>query len=172
MFYWVVEKVFVKENLTKKHKGGPKDFFLTFLLFFAVFACLLMKWQERRKRWVANRSAFWFIFNGCKVCFMLMHGEQSMMLMAPKPLVVRAGIQEFFDSKDGDFYTRGINNLVDRWKEIIHFEGDYCTWSLLNWINIIARSLYWIGLLLHFIRCLFFIAIFKTEKNGSKNSKK
>lgn len=40
---------------------------------------------------------------------------------------VKAGIQEFFDSKDEDFYARGINNLVDRWEEIIHFGGDYCT---------------------------------------------
>jgi histone-lysine N-methyltransferase SETMAR len=40
---------------------------------------------------------------------------------------VRAEVQEFFDSKGGDFYVRGINNLVDRWEEIIHFGGDYCT---------------------------------------------
>lgn len=40
---------------------------------------------------------------------------------------VREGIQEFFDSKGPDFYARGINNLVDRWEEIIEFNGDYCT---------------------------------------------
>ena len=40
---------------------------------------------------------------------------------------VRAGVQEFFDSKDAEFYARGINKLVDRWEEIIQYDGDYCT---------------------------------------------
>ena len=38
---------------------------------------------------------------------------------------VRTGIQQFFDSKDLDFYQRGINNLVDRWEQIVAFDGDY-----------------------------------------------
>jgi len=40
---------------------------------------------------------------------------------------LRAGIQEFFDSKNEEFYARGINILVDRWEEIIQYDGDYCT---------------------------------------------
>lgn len=39
---------------------------------------------------------------------------------------VEVGIQEFFDSKDFDFYERGINGLVDRWEQVIAFDGDYC----------------------------------------------
>ena len=39
---------------------------------------------------------------------------------------LRAGVQAFFDSKDVDFYRRGISNLVDRWEQIIAFDGDYC----------------------------------------------
>lgn len=39
---------------------------------------------------------------------------------------IRMGIQAFFDSKDTDFYARGINGLVDRWEQIIAFNGDYC----------------------------------------------
>lgn len=39
---------------------------------------------------------------------------------------VRMGIQEFFDSKDTEFYERGINNLMDRWEQIVAFNGDYC----------------------------------------------
>jgi histone-lysine N-methyltransferase SETMAR len=39
---------------------------------------------------------------------------------------VRMSVQEFFDSKDPGFYGRGINNLVDRWEEIIAADGDYC----------------------------------------------
>lgn len=38
----------------------------------------------------------------------------------------RAAIQEFFDSKDVDFYRRGFDNLVDRWQQVIVFDGDYC----------------------------------------------
>jgi histone-lysine N-methyltransferase SETMAR len=37
----------------------------------------------------------------------------------------RVGVQEFFDSKDQHFYGRGIDNLVDRWEQIIAFDGDY-----------------------------------------------
>lgn len=39
---------------------------------------------------------------------------------------LRAGIQEYFDSKDVEFYRRGINNLVDRWEQVITYDGDYC----------------------------------------------
>lgn len=39
---------------------------------------------------------------------------------------VREGIQQYFDSKDLDFYQRGINNLVDRWEQVVAFDGDYC----------------------------------------------
>lgn len=39
---------------------------------------------------------------------------------------VRIGIQEFFDSKNAEFYARGIDGLVDRWEHIIAFDGDYC----------------------------------------------
>jgi histone-lysine N-methyltransferase SETMAR len=39
---------------------------------------------------------------------------------------VEVGIQEFFDSKDVDFYERGINGLIERWEQVIAFNGDYC----------------------------------------------
>lgn len=39
---------------------------------------------------------------------------------------LKAGIQEFFDSKPAQFYQRGIYNLLDRWDQIITYEGDYC----------------------------------------------
>src|SRR5271170_7319537 len=38
---------------------------------------------------------------------------------------VRAGIQEYFDSKPVEFYTRGFTKLPDIWEEIIAFDGDY-----------------------------------------------
>jgi histone-lysine N-methyltransferase SETMAR len=38
---------------------------------------------------------------------------------------VRTAIQRFFDSKPLDFYEKGINDLVNRWKEIISFDGEY-----------------------------------------------
>lgn len=38
---------------------------------------------------------------------------------------VREGIQEFFNSKDEAFYARGINNLIDRWEQIVAFDGEY-----------------------------------------------
>jgi transposase len=39
---------------------------------------------------------------------------------------VRMGVQAFFDSKDIEFYAREINGLVDRWEQIIAYDGDYC----------------------------------------------
>jgi histone-lysine N-methyltransferase SETMAR len=38
---------------------------------------------------------------------------------------VRAGVQEFFDSKPAEFYARGFTKLPDIWEEIIAFDGDY-----------------------------------------------
>jgi hypothetical protein len=35
-------------------------------------------------------------------------------------------IQEFFGLKDVEFYARGINKLVDRWEQVIGYNGDYC----------------------------------------------
>lgn len=38
---------------------------------------------------------------------------------------VRSAVEEFFNSKDASFYAKGINKLVERWKDIIGFDGDY-----------------------------------------------
>lgn len=38
---------------------------------------------------------------------------------------IEDAIHEFFFSRDPDFYERGINNLVDRWEQIIGFNGEY-----------------------------------------------
>jgi histone-lysine N-methyltransferase SETMAR len=38
---------------------------------------------------------------------------------------VRAGVQEYFDSKPAEFYARGFTKLPDIWEEIIGFDGDY-----------------------------------------------
>lgn len=37
----------------------------------------------------------------------------------------RESLREFFDSKDADFYRRGIEKLPERWQEVIDFDGDY-----------------------------------------------
>lgn len=39
---------------------------------------------------------------------------------------LRIGVQTFFDSKEADFYERGITSLTDRWEQIIAYDGDYC----------------------------------------------
>lgn len=38
---------------------------------------------------------------------------------------VRGGIQEFFNSKDRDFYQRGIEQLADRWLKCVEANGLY-----------------------------------------------
>jgi [histone H3]-lysine36 N-dimethyltransferase SETMAR len=38
---------------------------------------------------------------------------------------VRAGIQDYFDSKPVEFYARGFAKLPDIWDEIIALDGDY-----------------------------------------------
>lgn len=38
---------------------------------------------------------------------------------------MREALQEFFDSKDADFYRRGIEKLPEKWQEVIDVEGDY-----------------------------------------------
>jgi hypothetical protein len=34
-------------------------------------------------------------------------------------------LQEFFGSKDADFYCRGIFNLIEKWQEVIEVEREY-----------------------------------------------
>ena len=38
---------------------------------------------------------------------------------------LRAWLDEFFELKPGDFCQRGIENLVNRWKEVINNNGEY-----------------------------------------------
>jgi histone-lysine N-methyltransferase SETMAR len=38
---------------------------------------------------------------------------------------VRAGVQEYFDSKPTEFYKRGFTKLPDIWEEIIGLDGEY-----------------------------------------------
>jgi hypothetical protein len=39
--------------------------------------------------------------------------------------VLRAWLDKFFESKSGDFYQRGIENLVERWEEVVNNKGEY-----------------------------------------------
>jgi len=36
-----------------------------------------------------------------------------------------AWLDEFFESKTGDFYQRDIENLVERWEEVVNNKGEY-----------------------------------------------
>lgn len=38
---------------------------------------------------------------------------------------VQNGIQEFFDSKDENFFKEGILNLVSKWESVVENDGDY-----------------------------------------------
>jgi len=38
---------------------------------------------------------------------------------------LRVWLDEFFESKPGDFYKRGIENLVERWEEVVNNKGKY-----------------------------------------------
>lgn len=39
---------------------------------------------------------------------------------------VEDAIHDYFFSRNPDFYERGINNVVERWKEVIDDDGEYC----------------------------------------------
>jgi hypothetical protein len=34
-------------------------------------------------------------------------------------------LEEFFDSKDAEFYRRGIMKLPEKWEEVIEVDGEY-----------------------------------------------
>ncbi len=36
-----------------------------------------------------------------------------------------ASIEEFFESKDSDFYRRGIIKLTEKWQDAIDYDGEY-----------------------------------------------
>lgn len=38
---------------------------------------------------------------------------------------LRAWLDEFFESRPGDFYRRGIEKLVERWEEVVNNGGEY-----------------------------------------------
>lgn len=38
---------------------------------------------------------------------------------------VRIELDRFFASKNSDFYSRGMNSLVDRWQKVVDANGDY-----------------------------------------------
>jgi [histone H3]-lysine36 N-dimethyltransferase SETMAR len=38
---------------------------------------------------------------------------------------LREALQGFFNSKNADFYRRGIEKLTEKWKEVIAVDGDY-----------------------------------------------
>lgn len=37
---------------------------------------------------------------------------------------MRAWLDEFFKSKQGDFYQLGIENLVEHWEEVVNNKGE------------------------------------------------
>ena len=38
---------------------------------------------------------------------------------------MQESLEEFFDSKDADFYRRGIEKLPEKWQEVIEVDGEY-----------------------------------------------
>ena len=38
---------------------------------------------------------------------------------------LRVWLEEFFESRPGDFYRRGIEKLVERWEQVVTNNGDY-----------------------------------------------
>ena len=38
---------------------------------------------------------------------------------------LKAWLDEFFESKPGKFYLRGIENLVERWEKVVNSDGEY-----------------------------------------------
>ena len=40
---------------------------------------------------------------------------------------LRAWLEEFFESRPGDFYRRGIKKLVERWEQVVANNGEYIT---------------------------------------------
>ena len=38
---------------------------------------------------------------------------------------LRAWLDEFFESRPGDFYRRGIEKLIERWEEVVNNNGEY-----------------------------------------------
>jgi hypothetical protein len=38
---------------------------------------------------------------------------------------MQESLEEFFDSRDADFYRRGIEKLPEKWQEVTDIDGDY-----------------------------------------------